>query len=475
MPGAWSSETGDPSVIIAILDTGVDLDHPDLKNKLVAGYDYIDNDSSPDDVGGHGTHCAGIAAASTNNGKGVAGVCPNCSIMPVRVLGPSGGLASDVAKGIIWAVDHGAKVISMSLGGTASSTTQNDAVDYAWKKGAVVVAAAGNANTQSAHYPGYHSTCIAVASSEGSDDRSQFSNYGSWVDVAAPGSYIMSTTIGGSYGTKSGTSMATPFVAGLAGLVFSKAGKSTSPKKIRAAIEDTAVSVGSWVIHGRVDAKRAVAAVSSSSPTPTPTPTPDPEPDPDPVKTPSKGSDGGHSPRAYSVSKGSAIKSPSNSLVSSDNSLLVLSSTKSKKRRYLEVVVEGTVVKKGTPGLLQVLVEGRYYVTSGKLTAHMWNWTTSAWGPGLHRVVPHRQRQDGHVPQVLGGRVRLRLGQGEGAPHRREQLVPDLRGGARQGALLPLVVQRERRWAAAGAGAAAGTKTKEPSTGGGERRRLRRR
>ena len=400
-PAAWGIETGKADVIIAIVDTGVDMDHPDLRDKLVPGYDYVDMDSDPDDVGGHGTHCAGIAAASTNNGKGVAGICANCSVMPLRVLGPSGGLASDVAKGIVWAADHGAQVISMSLGGMFPSSTQRDAIEYAWDKGAILIAASGNSGVDSPHYPAYHSTCVAVGSTEGDDTRSYFSNYGGWVDVAAPGSYIISAVPGGGYEMKSGTSMATPFVAGLAGLVWSELGSGASNAQVRSIIESTCVPIGDWVTKGRIDAARALKKAKSSAPTepdppaqkdPGQTKTPDPpaQKDPDPAPP----SANGYSPKAYGMDRGSAVKSPKNSLVASDDALLVMQSTHSGKKRYLDFNVSSKANLDGKPKGLKVIVEARTYVQPIEVQAYLWNWDKGQWDWAMKKTL---QLEDGKL------------------------------------------------------------------------------
>ncbi|WP_370589259.1 S8 family peptidase [Thermoactinomyces sp. CICC 10521] len=258
-PQAWDVTRGSSSVKIAIVDTGVQYDHPDLSGKVIKGYDFVNNDSDPYDQNGHGTHCAGIAAAVTNNSRGIAGIAPNVSILAVRVLDANGsGTLANVANGIQYAADQGAKVISLSLGGSAGTSTLQNAVNYAWSKGAVVVAAAGNESTSAPSYPAYYSNAIAVASTDSSDRLSYFSNYGSWVDVAAPGSSIFSTYLGSTYQTLSGTSMATPHVAGLAGLLASQ-GRSNS--QIRAAIENTADRIsgtGTYFTYGRINAYKAV-------------------------------------------------------------------------------------------------------------------------------------------------------------------------------------------------------------------------
>ncbi|MBX7133526.1 MAG: S8 family peptidase [Fimbriimonadaceae bacterium] len=264
---AWDLTTGDPGVVIAIVDTGIQLNHPDLAAKIVPGYDFVNNDTSADDDQGHGTHCAGISAAITNNGVGIAGVGYNCKLMPVKVLDASGsGSYSDVADGITWAVDNGAKVVSLSLGGPSVSAALETAVNYAWSHGVVVVAAAGNDNVSDPMYPGWYANAIAVGSTDQNDQKSSFSNYGNWVDVAAPGTAIYSTYPGSSYQTMSGTSMATPGVAGLAGLLWSRMGSSGTNALVRSKIESTCDPVGSWVVNGRVNAGTAVANAGGGGP-----------------------------------------------------------------------------------------------------------------------------------------------------------------------------------------------------------------
>jgi hypothetical protein len=228
--------------------------------------------STVDDLYGHGTHCAGIAAATTNNSIGVAGVGFNTSLMNVKVLGDNGsGQYSWIANGITWAADNGAKVISLSLGGSSGSYTLQNAVNYAWNKGVVVVAAAGNNGNTASVYPAYYSNCIAVAATDQNDAKASFSTYGSWVDVAAPGVSIYSTlpnhsnSIGTTnYGSLSGTSMSTPHVAGLAALVWATS-YGTSNTSVRSRIESTADAIsgtGTYWKYGRINANKAVAGVT---------------------------------------------------------------------------------------------------------------------------------------------------------------------------------------------------------------------
>ena len=267
----WSVTTGEPSVVIAVIDTGVAYDHPDLAGNiwrdalghpgkdlvnidindyLNAGYwlapgeDYQGGDFDPADFYGHGTHVAGIAAASGNNGIGISGVCPRCRIMPIRAgftlrrgAETFGMLQSDhIAEAIVYAADNGARIINMSFGGTASRLI-SEAIDYAHSKGVVLIAAAGNGNVSSTDlaYPAAYQSVLAVAATGSTDQKTFYSNYGNWIAVAAPGGDadlpILSTlpAIGSSaapsgYGNMYGTSMAAPYVAGAAGLLLSKNG-----------------------------------------------------------------------------------------------------------------------------------------------------------------------------------------------------------------------------------------------------------
>ncbi len=236
----WGYDPGSQAVV-AIVDTGIQLNHPDLQGKILPGYDFVDDDSSADDtLQGHGTHVAGIVGAVTDNGIGVAGTCPKCKLMPVRVLnGSGGGTSQDVVKGIVFAVDHGADVINLSLGGPLDDQTLAAGVKYAWNKGVFVACAAGNDgnNGNPINYPAYYDACEAVGATNSDDSHARYSEYGNWVDIVAPGTGIYSTYKNSSYATFSGTSMATPFVAGVAGLL---AGQGLTNQQIRDRIRQTA-------------------------------------------------------------------------------------------------------------------------------------------------------------------------------------------------------------------------------------------
>ncbi|MGB7876846.1 MAG: S8 family peptidase [Anaerolineales bacterium] len=240
-PQGWDLTTGSTTVTIAIVDTGVDYGHIDLAGKLVPGYDFVNNDASAQDDNGHGTHVAGIAAASSNNGTGVAGVSWGAHIMPVKVLNSSGGgTYANTALGVIWAVDHGAQVINMSLGGTGPSSALADTINYAHSQGAVVVAAAGNTGSNFVLYPARYPNVIAVAKTN-STNNWDGSNYGPEIDIAAPGTLIFSTIVGG-YDYKSGSSMSTGYVSGLAAILKGVAGNA-SPDVIESQMETTALDI----------------------------------------------------------------------------------------------------------------------------------------------------------------------------------------------------------------------------------------
>ncbi|MBM6618068.1 S8 family peptidase [Bacillus suaedaesalsae] len=256
---AWDVTRGSSGQEIAILDSGVDYTHPDLDGKTIRGYDFVDGDYYPMDLNGHGTHVAGIAAAETNNGTGIAGTAPNTKILAVRVLDANGsGSLANIANGIRYAADAGAEVINMSLGCDCSTTTLQDAVNYAYNKGVVLVAAAGNDNVSTTFEPASYTNVIAVGAVDSSNRKASFSNYGTWVDVVAPGVDIASTYPGNRYVYLSGTSMASPYVAGLAALLK---GQGRSNVQVRQAIELTADPVsgtGSNSRYGIINSNDAV-------------------------------------------------------------------------------------------------------------------------------------------------------------------------------------------------------------------------
>ncbi len=275
-PAAWSLSTGQ-GTLIAVLDTGTDLDHPDLASKVRTDidWDYIHDDAVAADDHGHGTHVSGIAAAATNNGVGVAGLGWEATILPLKVLDADGvGYEDDLAAGIRYAADNGADVINMSLGGPyACPFIVQEAVDYAYAKGVVVIAAAGNHGGSSGPnaemFPANCEHVLGVAATTSSDAHASYSNYGNHVSVAAPGSSIYSTLRGGGYGYNSGTSMATPYVAGLAALVRARY-PSYTPDQVASAILDNADDLGTtgWDQYygcGRINAFEALSAGAHGS------------------------------------------------------------------------------------------------------------------------------------------------------------------------------------------------------------------
>lgn len=244
-PQAWEYETGSSVVIVALLDSGVDMAHTEVASKLVGGYDFVDKDTIPQDMNGHGTHVAGIIAAVTNNGEGMAGLSWGARIMPLRVLDASGnGSYANTADAIRYAVDHGAQVINMSIGGTKYSEVLEDAINYAATNGVTLVAATGNSGISSVLYPAAFGSVIAVGATDSVDLKAWFSNTGSAIDVVAPGVSIFSLYPGNSYRYLSGTSMATPMVAGFAALLWSLPEMKYS-MQVENVIKSTAKDLGS--------------------------------------------------------------------------------------------------------------------------------------------------------------------------------------------------------------------------------------
>jgi thermitase len=271
--GAWNDARGDATragvktAKIAILDSGIDQNHPDLSGKIADQYDFLGNDAVANDPYGHGTQVAGIAAALTNNGRGVAGGCPRCKLLVARVLDANGDTTvSRVIDGIDWSTKNGADVINLSFGSSTPSDFLRGAIDQAYAKGngTVVVAAAGNEWKSSVEqYPAAYDAAIAVSATDKDDRLADFSSRGNWVDLAAPGTAILSTRatrVGEAYDKYSGTSESAPFVSALAGLLASE-GKTAI--EIRRRMQNTAKDLGAAgddpnFGHGRIDANRAV-------------------------------------------------------------------------------------------------------------------------------------------------------------------------------------------------------------------------
>lgn len=267
-PGAWDVSTGTTSVVVAVVDTGVNFSHPDLQGRLLGGYDFVNSDSNPSDDNGHGTASTGVIAACTNNAVGVAGVTWQTPVLPVKVLDGSGsGSYSNVAAGITYAADNGARIINLSLGGTYSSSALQDAVNYAWSKGVVIVAAAGNNGNSTPVYPAACTNVVAVSATNLSDARTSWSNYGSYVDIAAPGENIY-TTYGSGYSSVNGTSFSSPITAAVAALIASTEPRLSNSQTVDVLLknaDDIGVQ-GFDTLYGagRVNAARAVYAAKTA-------------------------------------------------------------------------------------------------------------------------------------------------------------------------------------------------------------------
>jgi thermitase len=261
-PRAWDRARG-RGAKIAIVDSGVYQNHPDI-GKIVAQKDFVSGDAVANDPYGHGTHVAGIAAALTDNGRGMAGGCPACKLLIARVMDSRGDATdSDVVAAINWSVNNGADVVNLSLGAPQKSSVLEETINkaYANGNGAVVVAAAGNEGTNTKQYPAAYRKVIAVSATNENDRIARFSSRGGWVDLAAPGTGILSTRTGGGYDLESGTSESTPFVSALAGLLASR-GKTAA--EIRKRMQSTATDLGPagddpYYGHGRINAGQPVS------------------------------------------------------------------------------------------------------------------------------------------------------------------------------------------------------------------------
>lgn len=279
---AWSVNHGDLGVVVAVIDTGVQLDHPDLVGQIwhnvseipngkdddgngfvddMNGWNFHWHNNDPDDTGGHGTHVAGVIAATQDNGVGINGAA-NVSIMPVKVLGMRRGWTSNIMRGVRYAVENGASVINMSLGGTKYSRAFGDVCEWAMANDVVIVAAAGNQAWDRPSYPGAYPGVISVGAVDVSDLLAPFSNYGGAQFVVAPGVDILSTYMGSRYAMLSGTSMASPHVAGVAALLRSF-DPSMSAEDVRRRLAGTSDDIGqagwdSYFGNGRVNAYRAL-------------------------------------------------------------------------------------------------------------------------------------------------------------------------------------------------------------------------
>ncbi len=274
------------SVVVAVVDTGVDASHPDLVGLVIAGYNTISENSNSQDDHGHGTLVAGTVTAQTNNGKGIASVAYRSSILPIKVLGSDGtGTYDNVSEGIIYAADNKARIINLSLGGSSDSHTLKKAVDYALNKGSILVAAAGNGGNDTPIYPASYPGVLAVSASDQKDNLASFSSYGSNTFVAAPGVAITSTAIGNNYSQASGTSLSAPHLSGLLAIALSTNPELTNSQVIEY-IKSNTEKVGPYSYnedgwnpyfgYGRISSGKTLKAIKEKEESIEPTPSPSP-------------------------------------------------------------------------------------------------------------------------------------------------------------------------------------------------------
>ncbi len=301
LPYAWDMATGSEEIKVAVIDTGIDLTHPDLEDNIlkdesgaVVGWDYVNNDDDPSDDLGHGTHIAGLIAAVTNNDLGVAGVTWRCKLIPYKVLDDKGvGEGAHVAEAIAEAVSEEARIINLSLGDVEPDEVIKQELEKAYSKGVLIVAAAGNSGLDQVHYPAAYPSAIAVGATDARGKRTYYSSYGNSLELMAPGGDVSRDDNGDKFGdgitsttpletgsyynaTYQGTSMSSPHVAGVAALLFSL-DPSLTNEEVRAILRGTTDNIGDPYEcgYGLVNAYKALASIY---PSPPPPPPPDPKP-----------------------------------------------------------------------------------------------------------------------------------------------------------------------------------------------------
>jgi len=258
LPAVWAHPAATRSVVVAVIDTGVDPTQPDLSGRVLPGWNELTGTADTDDDNGHGTAVAGVVAARTGNALGTAGYCRTCSILPVKVLDASGhGSSTTIAAGIDWSVAHGADIINLSLTLTTRDPTVSAAVARALAAGVIVVAAAGNGGDTTVNYPAGEPGVVSVAADDPSGALYAWSTSGDWVTVAAPGCNL-TTSLGGGFGEFCGTSSAAAALSGILGTVL---GRSTAP----AAVIEQDLAATADRSTRRVDALALVAALAQSA------------------------------------------------------------------------------------------------------------------------------------------------------------------------------------------------------------------
>lgn len=266
---AWDTTTGSQAVTIADLDTGADINHDDLVGRITVGYNFVDKNTDLSDAYHHGTAVAAVIAAEANNGIGMAGGCWNCKTMVIKVFNDQGtGTASDTASGIQYAVDHGAKVINLSISFPDDASVIKSAIDYAANHGVLVVAAAGNQAATAPRYPAAYPSVLSVAASDQNDALWESSNTGDTIDMAAPGTFIMTANANNTFATWSGTSFAAPIVASAAGLLMSAYPQAPATTIRTAITANTDPCCGNVFPAGRLNVVKALAYLARLYPAP---------------------------------------------------------------------------------------------------------------------------------------------------------------------------------------------------------------
>ena len=293
---AWDVIKGSAAITVAVVDSGLSMTHLEFTGRIMPGWDFVNGDADPSDDQGHGTHVAGIIASAMDNGAGLTGLAPEVNIMPVKVLNAANtGTWTDIAAGIVYAADHGAQIINLSLGGPVDDIILLDAVQYATGKGVFLAAAAGNIPDGGPFYPASYDEAVSVTATNSDDVRWTSSNYGDSIDVAAPGAAIWNTVWTSAnpqaYASKNGTSMATAYVSGLAALLLS-ANPTLTTADLRQILQQSAADLGDpgWdplYGYGRIDAGAALNVGGAYvRPTAMPSPTLSPTATATPTKTP---------------------------------------------------------------------------------------------------------------------------------------------------------------------------------------------